>query len=1256
MTQHTVDSLTPYPEGPALRDRLSDKEDWRAVALLSRATLGAILFFAMYAFAIVSLLWLSWESFAGTSGGGFTYLAGHFLALFCAAYLVKNLFFSESEGASSPLSVEVSRDQQPLLFGFLRKLCDELGVDMPIRVYLSAEPRVGIHAEFSVISLFRPVRQELLIGLCAVNSLDLNEFKAICAHELARYGRLRGDRVFRWTAKALVIARILTVRTDAVDRWLRDLQRNTQLAAPAAYVAGAITLLLRSLIELSYYLCVSLAPNFPAYLAFRADRRASSTAGSAALLYATLRLQEADELWAIANEMNAFGVRDACQLQDNIRSRWREMLQVAPTGAVPAGASTVFSRENAAPPRMWASYPSCVDREAQARCYWVACPSDARPAWVVLDDAKVWREKVTPLRLHTRSSDTRGRDETVGATLAAHFSQEICRSEYRGLYFGRHPFAAVDHWEDLYAAIDATDINLARVYPEQIVGLIHQLAAVKREHTYMIACRDTYGIPSWKSTVYRGRVRFPVAVSRAISALGSEIARLEKELAASDRCCRTTHRAIARVVGQGWESYHCGLTAVLHYVERSCQRLDEAYSACHAQIMVSATHPSVSKGAARRAKRLAQSLCRELDLVAREREAVRLDSTLLSVLGVSSWSERCGFSPLPDPESSRLSDWLEDASPRVGHIRGALSELRDAALDELLRVEAALRRYWRQQERMGLAPEASSAPSMRSAAPRPTFANVVSQWLNSHPHVPVGLRWGGVVVVAILGAIPFIGQVSVAVFNGLGETVEVEIDAQRVRIAPDGVSLMELAPFGTQTVRVHTVRGQEVETFEVNPAGSRHRHFYNIAAALPLRTEFVTYGYKARDSMPNDLGMVRWGTTDAVDVFSASPHSIPAKSVAVAGYQRKVLRPVGLTLPPATQLSMIESRDEQLRVIRLHAEFDASSYRDVAQWLVLASSFDDFPALLARRQRVSPDDLAAGVFEQNLAMQIGRGRAVCDRFSEEALRHKANPSFLYLAARCQPSPYERDEAYLAAADLIPGDGALAYQAGEALVKRQAWTRALDKLKIATRTSNFHVHAARKSLVRLERFVNGKSYSFSSFSDDYEVSLLLSIERENRTPTFFEPYAWLKNGDVNFAATAADTVSEPDRRKVLALCAASRGAGSVLVRRVLTDTTASKSDTEALFRWALSRRERGDVQATYADLIEFDHAFATRMSQFALLVEANRFVDAEGVLVGMDLYQLGKAYAVGAVLAPGRAPQDWVSKAQRLLFVTERPYL
>jgi Zn-dependent protease with chaperone function len=85
--------------------------------------------------------------------------------------------------------VEINKDDQPLLFAFIKQLTAEAKAPFPKHIFISADVNAGVFYNSSFWSMFFPVKKNLKIGLGLVNSINISEFKAIMAHEFGHFSQ-----------------------------------------------------------------------------------------------------------------------------------------------------------------------------------------------------------------------------------------------------------------------------------------------------------------------------------------------------------------------------------------------------------------------------------------------------------------------------------------------------------------------------------------------------------------------------------------------------------------------------------------------------------------------------------------------------------------------------------------------------------------------------------------------------------------------------------------------------------------------------------------------------------------------------------------------------------------------------------------------------------------------------------------------------------------------------------------------------------
>src|SRR4051794_16108806 len=137
-----------------------------------------IVFVALYLSLIgASAYWVYWsltelpksQGMRGGRSSGQVYLvlisvaAGTLLCLFLVKSLFKRSRFDQA------FDVEVFEPNQPLLFAFLRRLCEETKAPFPHRVFVNFQVNAGVFYHQSFLSLFLPTPKNLLVGLGLVN-------------------------------------------------------------------------------------------------------------------------------------------------------------------------------------------------------------------------------------------------------------------------------------------------------------------------------------------------------------------------------------------------------------------------------------------------------------------------------------------------------------------------------------------------------------------------------------------------------------------------------------------------------------------------------------------------------------------------------------------------------------------------------------------------------------------------------------------------------------------------------------------------------------------------------------------------------------------------------------------------------------------------------------------------------------------------------------------------------------------------------
>lgn len=83
----------------------------------------------------------------------------------------------------------VSEDDHPLLFDFLRRVAKETQTPFPKKVFITPEVNASVFYDSSFLSMFLPIKKNLVLGLGLLNAVNISECKAIVAHEFGHFSQ-----------------------------------------------------------------------------------------------------------------------------------------------------------------------------------------------------------------------------------------------------------------------------------------------------------------------------------------------------------------------------------------------------------------------------------------------------------------------------------------------------------------------------------------------------------------------------------------------------------------------------------------------------------------------------------------------------------------------------------------------------------------------------------------------------------------------------------------------------------------------------------------------------------------------------------------------------------------------------------------------------------------------------------------------------------------------------------------------------------
>lgn len=300
---------------------------------------------------------------------------------------------------------EITEEEQPEFFAFLRTLCREIACPVPERVILNHEVSAAVINSVSLKYLVVPPRKSLLIGLGLVDGLNLLEFKAVIAHELGHYSQ----KTMRLGPHASLVFRAVSNVINVRDRW--DYWVITAFDTPwlsaFAMPLYALAELSRTALRWGFQIVGRVYFSLRRQMEFNADLVAVSVTGSDAIINALYKLdfkfachqRAVDELIFAAEQ--GYLTKDVLYHAQKAAGYLRKtsgkpnwgILPDKPTDA--SAPAMLFQTDEVSKVDMWDDHPSNFDRERNAKARLIRCAPDERPAWSLFRNPEALRMEAT---------------------------------------------------------------------------------------------------------------------------------------------------------------------------------------------------------------------------------------------------------------------------------------------------------------------------------------------------------------------------------------------------------------------------------------------------------------------------------------------------------------------------------------------------------------------------------------------------------------------------------------------------------------------------------------------------------------------------------------------------------------------------------------------------------------------------------------------------------------------------------------------
>lgn len=266
----------------------------------TKAILSIIIFVVTYIFLLVGSVVLTLFSLhaayvlVSSAPGIFTLVIGVGLASFGViifSFLIKFLFKSHKIDRSH--LKEITEREQPELFALIKEVVKEVDTDFPKKVYFSAEVNASVFYNSSFLSMFFPIKKNLMIGLGLINTITKEELKAILAHEFGHFSQ-RSMKVGSYVYYVNQVIFNLLYENDEYDNTLKKWGDVSSYLALFAVVALGVVKGIQWVLAQMYSLVNKNHLALSREMEFHADLIAANITGYQPLADSLFRMQLSD--------------------------------------------------------------------------------------------------------------------------------------------------------------------------------------------------------------------------------------------------------------------------------------------------------------------------------------------------------------------------------------------------------------------------------------------------------------------------------------------------------------------------------------------------------------------------------------------------------------------------------------------------------------------------------------------------------------------------------------------------------------------------------------------------------------------------------------------------------------------------------------------------------------------------------------------------------------------------------------------------
>lgn len=317
-------------------------------------------------------------------------------------FLIKFIFAVAKQDQSR--NVEITEQEQPELFAFIRQITQDTQTPFPKKIFLNPDVNAAVFYNSNFWSMFFPVKKNLLIGLGLVNALNLSEFKAVIAHEFGHFSQ-RSMKLGSFVYNLNRVIYNMLFDNSGYSTVLNKFASAGGTFNFAARIAVKIVEGIQWILQKMYGLINKNYMGLSRQMEFHADSVSASISGSETCISALRRADVADACYnVVISKYNTWykeqiiGQNFYANQQTVLRTFANDKDLKLDEHQLPVVDELYFNSGVKARVNFkdqWASHPAREDREAHLRGLNISAATRTEPAWTLFRNAEALQEQLT---------------------------------------------------------------------------------------------------------------------------------------------------------------------------------------------------------------------------------------------------------------------------------------------------------------------------------------------------------------------------------------------------------------------------------------------------------------------------------------------------------------------------------------------------------------------------------------------------------------------------------------------------------------------------------------------------------------------------------------------------------------------------------------------------------------------------------------------------------------------------------------------